>query len=144
MCAETEATTHEDAFVNAFIRKDYCDRLLFEVRKRRNHFKRRFSDAMRYLDPRFAIAIPRPNSDPSLILQLLNSKGAGPACYAISMSGDIDGRVLPLVDALDVAVGFGLPTILSCHAGQLAYLETEQVAGPPDRYILFRPPSSHR
>ena len=45
----------------------------------------------------------------------------------------------PLDCAFRVAVGFGLPSILSCCAGQLAYLEAEESFGPPERLILQRP-----
>jgi hypothetical protein len=145
MPADTQATSHEETFVNAFVTKDYRDRLIFELRKRRGHFLGRFCHgALTYLDSRFVFAMSRPNSDPTEILRLLNSRGAERNCYAMSMSDDIDGRILPLAEALSVAVGLGLPTILSCVPGRLAYLETEQVAGPPDRFILFRSPSTRQ
>src|SRR5947209_1176353 len=137
MPTDAEATAHEDAFVHAFIQKDYRERLLFELRKRRPRFLQRFChESLTCLDTRFVTTIEPPNSDPAHILRLLNGKGAEKSCYAISMSDQLDGQFLPLADALSVAVGFGLPTILSCRPGILAYIETEQVAGPPDRLIV--------
>jgi len=109
-----------------------------ELRKQRPRFLGRIShDALTYLDPRVVVTIKPPNSLPAQIYQLLHSRGAPETCYAMSMS-DIDGRILPLSEALEVAVGFGMPSIISCCPGQLAYLEAEQSFGPPDRHILFR------
>lgn len=145
MPAEPIAAAHEETFVNAFIEKDRRDRLLFELRKRRGDFLGRFChDALIYLDPRYVVALKPPNSDPAQTLKLLRSRGAGPTCYSISMSDGLDGRFLPLADALAIAVGLGMPSILSCLPGELAYLEAEQEAGPPDRFLLSRPTSAQR
>lgn len=131
---------HEEGFVNAFIEKGYRDRLRFELERRNvptrrikqhGQFLGRFNHgALKYLDHRFVITLKPPNSDPSEIKRLLDIKGAASTCYAISSADSIDGCILPLANALEVAVGFGMPTILSCVPGRLAYLETEQVVGP--------------
>jgi hypothetical protein len=140
MSAESEATAHEEGFVNAFIERDRRERLLFELDKRRGHFLGRFChDALTYLDPRYVTALKPRNSDPAQIFEFLRSRGAGETCYAISTREDLDGQFLPLAEAIAAAVGFGMPSILSCLPGQLAYLETEQEAGPPDRFLLSRP-----
>jgi hypothetical protein len=130
---------HEDAFVQAFIRKERRDRSLFELREKRGHYIGRFShSAIRYLDPRFVERIPPPNSDPEVLSRLLWAKGAKATCYAISSRQDVDSPELPLDEALTLCVGHGLPTILSCLPGRLCYLETEQGIGPPEHFILFR------
>jgi hypothetical protein len=142
---DAEITSHEETFVQAFVDKDRRDRLLFELRKHRGRFVSRFNhDALKYLDSRFVTALEPPNSDPAAILQLLQIRGAVKMCYAISSNDQIDGQILPLADALVAAVGFGMPSILSCRPGLLAYIETEQVAGPPDRYIVSRTPAPKR
>lgn len=129
--------SHEQGFVASFVQKDRQDRLVFELQKHRGRFLGRFCHtALDYLDPRFVIRLDPPNSDSSAILRLLTAKGAGPKCYAISMNAFIDGRILLLSEALEAAIGFGLPTILSCRPGKLAYIETEQVTGPPERFLL--------
>jgi hypothetical protein len=139
MPTAADATVHEGAFVQAFIEKDRRERLSFELRKRRGDFLGRFChQALAVLDSRFVAAIKPPNSDPAQILELLKKHRALAMCYAISMSDDLDGRFLPLAEALRAAVGLGMPTIISCRPGELAYLETEQVAGPPDRFLLAR------
>jgi hypothetical protein len=132
-------TAHEEAFVHAFVDKDRRERLLFELRKHRGRFLGRFShDALKFLDPRFVTPIKPPNSDPVTISRLLHANGAENTCYAMSHNEKIDGQILPLADAVAAAVGFGMPTILSCCPGLLAYIETEQVRGPPDRFIVSR------
>ena len=137
----TDVAIHEEAFVKSFVKKDYRERLSFELRKRRGDFLGRFShQALEYLDPRFVIELPTPNSNRAEIRRELMDRGAANSCYAISLSDEIDRKMQPLDEALAIAVGFGLPSILSCLAGELAYLETEQEAGPPDRWILFRAP----
>jgi hypothetical protein len=139
MANNPEIVAHEGAFLTAFIRKNRRDRLAFEFQKHRDQFLARFShSALANLDPRFVIRIDPPNSDASGILRLLMSKGAVTQCYAMSMNAAIDGRMLPLAEALAAAVGFGLPTILSCQPGTLAYIETEQEKGPPDRFMVIR------
>lgn len=126
---------NEERFVNTFVRKHRRERLLFELHKRRGDFLNRFCHgALDYLIPACVEVIT--NSNPGQILEMLMRRGTEMNCYAISASDVIDMRVLPLSEALDVAVGFGLPTILVCRPGQLVYLETEQIDGPPDRYIL--------
>lgn len=142
MTAETDAAMHEELLVKSFVKKVHRERLSFELSKRRGDFLNRFChESLKYLDSRFVVAIPKPNSNPAEILQLLKSHRAKDRCYALSMNDDIDGKFLALADALDVALGFGLPSILSCIPGQLAYLETEQIAGSPDRFILCRSPT---
>lgn len=51
---------------------------------------------------------------------------------------------MPLAQALDLAVGWGMPSIVSCRPGELIYVETEQEAGPPSRYLLHRPLGTYR
>jgi len=133
------AVLHEEGFVNFFIAKQHRDRLAFELQKRRGDFLNRFChNALDYLDPRFVVKVPKQNAIPTDIFRELQRLEAPESCFAISMSNDIDRQSLPLADALSIAFGLGLPSILSCRPGELAYLETEQEAGPPDRFILFR------
>lgn len=74
----------------------------------------------------------------TLILDLLKKNGAGEACYVISFNDEIDGNHLPLAYALEQAVGFGMPSLISCIPSKLAHLECEQEYGAPPRYILKR------
>jgi len=45
--------------------------------------------------------MPKPNSDFVAIGNLLKKNGAGDSCYAISFNPEIDGRHLPLEEALE-------------------------------------------
>jgi hypothetical protein len=69
----------------------------------------------------------------------LKNHGAGESCYSISDSEEIDGKELPLLTALEKAVGYGMPSIVSCIPGKLSFFEAEQDYGPPPRFILKRP-----
>jgi hypothetical protein len=50
-------------------------------------------------------------------------------CYAISSNDDIDECILPLSEALQNAVGFGMPSILSCCPGVLVYVRLNERLG---------------
>jgi hypothetical protein len=143
MSTENHAANHEEAFVKSFITKGYRERLSFELKKRRGDFLGRFChDSLLYLDPRFIFELPKPNSDRIDVCRELKLRGAKDSCYAISMNEDVDRKTLKLADALAGVVGFGLASILSCVSGELAYLETEQISGAPNRFILSRSGSS--
>ncbi|MFY9729867.1 MAG: hypothetical protein WAK24_04620, partial [Candidatus Acidiferrales bacterium] len=58
-------------------------------------------------------------------------------CWAISESPEMDGQLIPLLDALDEIVGRGIGTFLSCIPGVLGYFEDES-----NRFILYRSPKS--
>jgi hypothetical protein len=89
-----------------------------------------FSD----LDPRFCRKITD-SGDRGAILHRLHELGAPSLCHVISSNAELDGRDMPLRDALALAVGSGFGTFISCVPGQLGYFEGE---GPSDRYICHR------
>jgi hypothetical protein len=82
------------------------------------------------------ILLIKPNSDYNKILNLLKFNGAKDNCYVISYNKDIDGLYLQLSTALEKAIGYGMPSIISCVLNKLLYFESEQVYGSPARYIL--------
>lgn len=133
-----QSMDHEEAFLEAFITKERRSRLRFELRKRGGFMDRFCHDALSVLDPRFVSRLPLPISDAEQVLQALRQHGAVGTCYAMSMCERIHRRLLPLQEALDAAVGHGLPSIISCLPGRLVYVETEQERGPPDRFLLRR------
>jgi len=65
---------------------------------------------------------------------LLLSKNAPDVCYLISESTSLDGKVMPLEEAINKIVGSGIATIVSCIPGELAYYEGENLK---NRLILF-------
>ena len=88
-----------------------------------------------HLDPRFAT--PTHESASALATQL-RAKGAEDRCYLLSEDPDLDGRELPLAEALDVIIGGGTvhATFVSCVPARLAYFHG---AEPRDRYVLELP-----
>jgi len=74
-----------------------------------------------------------------LLEKELRGLGAAARCYCFCASKDLDGREVPLAEALAVLVGQGRPVLLVCRPGALAYFEPEYESGAGKRYILQRP-----
>jgi len=132
----------EELIVKSFFEKNVQERVLHELftPKKRDHALNRLCHKyQRMLKGKYMIEIPPPNSDPDDIYKLLMKNGAEKMCYSLSYSEKVDGKELPLQEALEHAVGFGFPSIISCIPGELAYFEAEQAYGSPPRFILKRP-----
>ncbi|MGM0924767.1 MAG: hypothetical protein ACQEWW_26890 [Bacillota bacterium] len=132
----------EEIIVKSFFNKRIQQRVLFELfsaKRRMDAMNRLNHNYLTTLLKEFMIEIPKPNSDPEEIEKLLKKQGAGNDCYAMSWNDSIDGKHMSLTSALEVAVGEGFPSIISCILGKLAYFEAEQDYGPPPRFILKRP-----
>ncbi len=71
------------------------------------------------------------------VTQLLRQEGSPEKVYVISDTKSIDGKVLPLAQAIEEAESGGWGTIISCVAGQLAYYYGEH---GESRAILKRKP----
>lgn len=130
---------HEEVLVRNFLNKRIQDRFFYElgsVKKRVNALSRLCHKYQEVFVMEHLIEIPAPNSDYIEIYRLLKSYGATDDCYAISFNRKIDGQHLTLKHALTEAVGFGMPSIISCFPDKLLYFESEQEAGPPARFIL--------
>ncbi len=56
---------------------------------------------------------------------VLRSAGCPNTVYVMSSAEEIDGRTLPLKEALDLVVQHGWGTIVSCIPGRLAYYYDE-------------------
>lgn len=138
MSTPADSIDYGAAFVRSFIVRGRRDRLAFEHSKGRL-LGRFCHEAETLLDDRFARKLTEPIGDYRQVEAMLRRLGAGRKCFALSHCAEIDGRTLELSEALSKAVGYGLPSIISCLPGELVYLETEQAAGPPDRYLLHRP-----
>lgn len=83
------------------------------------------------LDWRYARQVASPEEE-------LRSLGAPSRCYCLCAPKEMDGRMVPLTEALTL-VGSGLPLLLVCRPGSLAYFEPEYERGPGQRYILQLP-----
>lgn len=131
-----ESSEHETAFVRAFVIPQKRARLLdllanpkrrFNVLETLSHF--------RDLDQRFARRLSPSEQSPTTILAVLKSRGAPQGCYLISEEPQLDGKTMPLQQALERIVGMGIGTIVSCIPGRLGYFEGEEIG---DRWILER------
>ncbi len=85
------------------------------------------------LDPRCCFAIPKVEHTAEQIAAFLTRKGAPLSCWVTSEDSDLDGKEMPLFEALKQALGRQMGTFLSCIPGKLAYFEDEE-----DRWILER------
>ncbi len=129
----------EEIIVRTFFNKRVQDRILFELSsktKRTMAIGRLSHNYLDVLKNQYMTELYKPNSNFNDIAALLREEGAGNICYVISYNYNIDGIYLPLLTALEEAVGFGMPSLISCIPNKLLYLECEQVFGPPPRYIL--------
>jgi hypothetical protein len=124
----------ERSLVSAFFLPQRQERYLelLSNPKRRNDILREFSH-FKHLHPRFIVPIMRRFQHARDILAILIEKGAPDICYGFSEWNEVDGKLLPLRDALRIVVGSGMGTFLCCLAGKLAYFESED-----ERCILER------
>jgi len=125
---------HEEELIKAFFVPTKRDRYLEMVanpKKRRKfllelaHFKA--------LDPRYCFAVPKVEHTAEQIAAFLTRKGASSSCWVTSEDLKLDGKEMPLLDALKKIVGYQMGTFISCIPGKLAYFEDEE-----DRWILER------
>ena len=65
----------------------------------------------------------------------LRKLGAPPTCFVLSANSDLDGREMPLTDALDAVVAKGQGTFVSCIPGRLGFYEYEDMKSS---YLLSR------
>lgn len=132
----------ETRFIQAFVRRERRERARFELGSpaKRGAFLSRLCHTYHdVLDMRYLAPLADPVAAHSAILRALVERRAPRTCYVISSAAAVDGQELPLADALERVVGFGLPSIVICIPGTLGYFEAEQEYGPPPRYWLERP-----
>ncbi|MEH7146771.1 hypothetical protein [Priestia megaterium] len=131
----------EEIVVRTFFERRIQERVMFELfspKKRDKALHRLNHDYKRNLREQYMIEIPTPNSCASELANLLKKHDAGKQCYALSFNKDIDEKKLPLLTALEHAVGYGFPSLIVCIPNKLAYFEAEQGYGPPPRYTFMR------
>jgi hypothetical protein len=127
---------HETAMINAFVLPAKRARLIEFLRSPKHRGKALATlYHFRHLDTRFLIEIAPSEQHADAIATLLTGRGAPAECHLISTDLELDGRDLPLVDALRQIVGFGGGTLVSCIPGRLGYFEGESLK---DRFILAR------
>ena len=123
---------HETAFVDSFILPERRERYRLKLASPQN--RRRFVDRLNHccdIDPRYARLLDGGDD----AVDALRRHGASTDCYVISSAMEIDGRTLPLAEAVSLAPLYGWGTIASCIPGRLAYYYDE---GGARRMILQR------
>jgi len=127
---------HEQTFVQAFVVKSKRARFLEKLAspKHRREFLSCLDHNLAY-DPEFAVQVPPWEQSAALVYAKLRELGAPEGCHAIASRADLDGRQMPLREALRNVLGMGDGVVLSCIPGKLSYYESED---PNGRYILFR------
>ena len=122
----------EEELINAFFQPMKRERYLEMMAKpkRRQKVLRELAH-FKSLDSRRCFSLPKGVHTPDEIATFLNKKGAPQSCWILSENPDLDGREMPLLQALKDVVGHQMGTFLSCVPGRLAYFEDEE-----DRWIL--------
>lgn len=127
---------HSSALIRAFIAPERSERYLGLLASLSGREKVRRSLAhLRDLDPRFSRMVPTGEQTPAAILALLRAKGAPPDCVLLAEDAALDGRRMPLAEALGAVIGRGMGAFVSCSPGRLAFYEGED---PGEQYILER------
>ena len=130
----------EEEFIRSFVIKLKREHALFDLAspKKRDRFLGKLChEYYEILDDRYIEKIQTSFADDTH--QLLKTHGAQENCYVLSFNEAVDGKELPLAEALSQVVGYGMPSIVICIPGKLAYFEAEQNYGPPPRFLLKRP-----
>lgn len=133
--------TQEQLIVQAFFEKRIQERVLHELafpKKRLDALSRLCHNYSTTLRKKYLIEVPKANFNKEGLETLLRKYGPIKHCYVISWDEDIDGKEMPLSSALEHIVGLGMPSIISCIPGKLAYFESEQGYDAPPRYVLSR------
>jgi hypothetical protein len=128
------AERHEALVVERFVEpaKRRRLRILRAGRRRRRDY---VSDLLVHggaLDEQLMVAIS-PYATAAEVAQLLRAHGAAESCHVISVNWELDGRELPLEEALGRVLDRGYWTLLSLLPGRLAYYEGEMAL---DRRLL--------
>ena len=91
------------------------------IRKLANERRRQTAlnalDHLRDLDPRYITRL----SNKTSALDALRSRGAPDSCYVLSDLSELDGKEMPLADAIDAVESDGCGSIVGCIPGRLAY-----------------------
>jgi hypothetical protein len=127
---------HESALIRAFIAPERRERYLGLLASARGREKlRRALAHCDDFDRRYTHALPPDVRTPAELEALLRAKGAPAECALLAEDDALDGRRLPLEEALVAIIGRGMGTLVSCVPGRLGFYEGE---GPNVRFLLER------
>ncbi len=125
---------HEQAFVSVFVipekRARYAEFL--PKPKRRREIPSRFCHFFDFV-PQLATPVSRDS-----VLTLLRKQGAGDTAHVIGGRASLDGRDMPLEEAINEAMSDPSGVVISCIPGRLALYMQE--FPPGDTFILSDKP----
>jgi len=128
---------HEAAFVSAFVVPEKRARYLeFLANPKRRH---EILNRLGHFDDFLTQFATETGYQQSGVLDgLLRARGAGRLAHVISMSEDLDGREMPLLEALEGVLDYPFGSVVSCLPGRLAfYIQHE---APTQGFILEKKP----
>jgi len=125
---------HEAAFVKGFIASAKQARWaqFLSNTKRRKEILNQLDHNLPYI-PELGTEVPGSQDFPAELERLLKAKGAGPTCHVMVNGLKIDGRELPLAEALNAICMHECGAVLSCMPGRLAYYKPES----PNRGVIL-------
>lgn len=129
---------HETEFVKGFLERGKWARYLqlLPDKGRRGEVLGRLNTKLDYLRE-FATEVPGSQDYPEELEKLLRSHGAPDTCHVLVKGLRIDGRELPLREALNTICLHMYGSVLSCLPGRLAYYRPE---APGAGVLLLRNP----
>jgi hypothetical protein len=125
---------HETSLIASFVNRNKRHRYREFVSdpRTRHRFVRQLAHFADF-DPKYRLPFPSKSLFVESIARELQRRHSPSVVFAISEDPALDQKDLPLVEALQRIVGYGMGTVLSCIAGRLAFVETED-----ERFILER------
>jgi hypothetical protein len=123
---------HEEKFIAAFISKEKQGRYQFLLSstdpKRRDECLDRLNHCSD-LNEKYVTWLPcgaRSTTRNTEIAAVLRQKGSPASVYVLACACPADGKMLPLLEAIDATTAAGWGTIISCIPGELAYYYDEE------------------
>jgi len=108
---------------------------LLELGEKRRRDVQELLDHSVRLDPRFAQHLTGSEAFSGPVEAMLRKRGAPSTCYVLAANSDLDGREMPLGEALDAVIGMGDGAFVLCIPGRLGFYEYEDMKSS---YLLSR------
>ena len=127
---------HESGFLTFLAEptKRRLEALLELGEKRRRDVRELLHHSVR-LDPRFAQRLNGGDALSGPVEAILRERGSPSTCYLLAANNDLDGREMPLCQALEAIIGMGHGAFVSCIPGRLGFYEYEDMKSS---YLLSR------
>jgi hypothetical protein len=116
--------TYDELIIREVAHPMKIDRLLFFASKSKR--RPQLIEAIHtseFLDRAAIVELANPDFSAETVLVQMLSLGPDQECYALSALGSLDGKVLPLKEALAEIVGYTVETVLFCPVRRVGYYE---------------------